>query len=243
MVSPSQPRMLAEPQLASGRNHTRVLIALGSPMECQLLLTALKRSRQQLDAAGCAVSRPEIIECLSRGNVDVALINADLEDGPLAGLDVLSQIQKSYRGIPVVTLFNSWNDDLILHAFRAGAMGVFCRTETKLDLLWKCIQAVHKGQVWANSVQLQLLLKALRKVTPVRVVPSPGTNLLTLRETQVATLAAEGLTTKEIAVKLSITEHTVSNNLFRIYNKLGISSRVELVLFLTKQEELHHAAS
>ena len=102
---------------------------------------------------------------------------------------------------------------------------------------------VHKGQVWANSVQLQLLLKALRKVTPVRVVPSPGTNLLTLRETQVATLAAEGLTTKEIAVKLSITEHTVSNNLFRIYNKLGISSRVELVLFLTKQEELHHTAS
>jgi len=239
MVSPSQPRMLTETQLAAGRNPTRVLIALGSPMDCQLLLAALKRSRQQLDAAGCAVSRPEIIQCLSRGNVDVALINADLEDGHLAGLDVLSQIHKSYRGIPVVTLLNSWNDDLILHAFRAGAMGVFCRREAKLDLLWKCIQAVHKGQVWANSIQLQLLLKALRKPTPVRVVPSPGTNLLTLRETQVATLAAEGLTSKQIAVELRITEHTVSNNLFRIYNKLGISSRVELVLFLAKQQELH----
>ncbi len=243
MVSPSQPRMLAEPQLATGRNPTRVLIALGSPMDCQLLLSALKRSRQQLDAAGCAVSRPEIIQCLRRGNVDVALINADLEDGRFAGLDVLSQIHESYRGIPVVTLFNAWNDDLIVHAFRAGAMGVFCRTETKLDLLWKCIHAVHKGQVWANSVQLQLLLKALRKTTPVRVVPSPGTNLLTQREAQVATLAAEGLPTKEIAVKLGITEHTVSNNLFRIYNKLGISSRVELVLFLMRQQELQQSAS
>jgi DNA-binding NarL/FixJ family response regulator len=243
MASPSQPRMLAESQLKAGRNPTRVLIALGSPMDCQLLLAALKESRQPLNAVACAVSRTEIVQCLSRGNVDVALINSDLEDGRLAGLDVLPEILASYRGTPVVMLFNAWNDDLIVHAFRAGAMGVFCRSETKLDMLWKCIDAVHNGQVWANSVQLQLLLRTLRKTTPIRVVPSPGMNLLTLRETQVATLAAEGSPTKEIAVKLGITEHTVSNNLFRIYNKLGISSRVELVLSLMKQQELHHTAS
>jgi two-component system nitrate/nitrite response regulator NarL len=243
MVSPSQPKMLAETQLEAGRNPTRVLVALGSPMDCQLLLAALKQSRQQLNPVACAVSRTEIVRCLSRGNVDVALINADLEDGQLAGLDVLSEIHASYRETPVVTLFNAWNDDLIVHAFRAGAMGVFCRSETRLDMLWKCIDAVHNGQVWANSVQLQLLLRTLRKTRPIRVVASLGVNLLTQRETQVATLAAEGLTTKEIAGKLTITEHTVSNNLFRIYNKLGISSRVELVLFLTKQQELHHTAN
>jgi two-component system nitrate/nitrite response regulator NarL len=60
-------------------------------------------------------------------------------------------------------------------------------------------------------------------------------NLLAMRETQVANLGAEGLSTKEIAKRLGITEHTVSNYLFRIYNKLGISSRVELVLYLMKQ--------
>jgi len=243
MASPSQPRMLTETPLKAGQNPTRVLVALGSPMECQLLLAALKQSRQQLNAVGYAVSRTQIVQCLSRGNVDVALINADLEDGRLAGLDVLSEIHSSYRGTPVVTLFDVWNDDLIVHAFRAGAMGVFCRSETKLEMLWKCINAVHKGQVWANSVQLRLLLRTLRKTTPIRVVPSPGKNLLTQRETQVATHVAEGLATKEIALKLGITEHTVSNNLFRIYNKLGISSRVELVLFLMKQQQLHHTAS
>jgi DNA-binding NarL/FixJ family response regulator len=53
---------------------------------------------------------------------------------------------------------------------------------------------------------------------------------------------AEGLSTKEIAKRLDITEHTVSNYLFRIYNKLGISSRVELVLYIMKQPEEHQAA-
>ena len=242
MVSPSQPRMLADTQSdAAGQNPTRVLLALGSPMDCQLLLTALRQSRHRLEPVACAVSRTEIMQCLSRVNVDVALIDADLNDGRLAGLDVLSQIHATYRGTSVVTLFNTWNDELIVHAFRAGAMGVFCRSETKLEMLWKCIEAVHKGQVWANSVQLQLLLSTLRKAPPVRVVPSPGTNLLTPRETQVASLVAEGFQTKEIAQKLGITEHTVSNNLFRIYNKLGISSRVELVLYLLKQQDLQRA--
>ena len=121
-------------------------------------------------------------------------------------------------------------------------MGVFCRSETKLEMLWKCIDAVHKGQVWANSVQLQLLLRTLRKTSPVRVVPSPGANSLTQRETQVASLVAEGFLTKEIANKLGIAEHSVSNNLFRIYNKLGVSSRVELVLYLLKRQELQRTA-
>ena len=237
MASPSSPRMLAETQLKAGRNTIRVLLGLGSPMDCQLLLAALKRSRQQLDPVACAVSKSDVMHCLSHGNVDVALINADLEDGRLAGLDVLSEIQTDCHKTPVVTLFDTWNDDLIVHAFRAGAMGVFCRSEKKLDMLWKCISAVHQGQVWANSVQLQLLLRTLRKETPIRPQSSPGMSLLGTRETHVAHLVAEGLATKEIAKKLGITEHTVNNYLFRIYNKLGISSRVELVLYLMKHQE------
>ena len=68
-------------------------------------------------------------------------------------------------------------------------------------------------------------------------------NLLAVRETQVANLVAEGLATKEIAKKLNITEHTVSNYLFKIYNKLGISSRVELVLYFMKHGEEREVAA
>ena len=95
--------MLAETQLKAGRSPIRVLIALGSPMDCQLLQAALKGSHQRLEAVACTVSRTDTLQCLSRGNVDVALINSDLEDGRLTGLNVLSEIHATYQSTPVVT--------------------------------------------------------------------------------------------------------------------------------------------
>jgi DNA-binding NarL/FixJ family response regulator len=235
--------MHAEIQLGISRRPIRVLVALESSMDCQLLLSASKRTRQQLSIVAWAVSRTDILHCFSGGNIDVALINADLEDGRLAGLEILTEIHASYPGTPLVMLFDAWHDDLILHAFRAGAKGVFCRTEKKIDMLWKCIAAVRQGQVWANSEQLQLLLNTLTKTKPIREPSSAGMKMLATRETHVADLVAEGLPNKEIALRLGITEHTVSNYLFRIYNKLGFSSRVELVLHIMKQREVYVAAS
>jgi len=242
MASRPSPRVLIHAPPRVSRRPIRVLVGLGSPMDCQLLQTALKRSQQQLSVVASAVSRTDILRCLSRGNVDVALINVDLEDGQFAGLKLLPEICATYQRTPVVMLFNSWNDELILRAFRAGAEGVFCRSERKLDMLWKCIAAVHRGQVWANSEQLHLLLESLRRSAPIRAVSPAGTNLLAIRENDVANLVAAGLPNKEIALRLGITEHTVSNYLFNIYNKLGISSRVELVLYVMKQREEHEAA-
>jgi two-component system nitrate/nitrite response regulator NarL len=240
----SQPHrvFLREPEQVC-RKQIRVLVALNTPMDCQLLETAAKRSRQRFDVVACAVSRHGILDCFSREDVDVALINADLEDGPLAGLDTLPEIRATYQRTPVVVLFDRWHDELILQAFRAGANGVFCRLETQLALLWKCIKAVHQGQVWANSGQLQLLLNALRRDPVVSVAPSPGMKSLAAREFQVSNLVAEGMPNREVALKLGLTEHTVSNYLFRIYNKLGISSRIELALYVMKDRERSDPAS
>jgi DNA-binding NarL/FixJ family response regulator len=243
MASRLSPGMLAKIPLKFSRRPCRALIALGSPMDCQLLLSASKRSREQMSVVASVVSRAEILHYFSQGNIDVALINVDLEDGRLAGLDVLTEIHATYPGTPIVMLFDTWQDDLILHAFRAGARGIFCRTEKKIDMLWKCIAAVRQGQVWANSEQLQLLLHTLRQATTIRAASSPGMNLLAKQETNVANLVAEALPNKEIALRLGITEHTVSNYLFSVYNKLGISSRVELVLLIMKQREELSAAS
>jgi DNA-binding NarL/FixJ family response regulator len=64
-----------------------------------------------------------------------------------------------------------------------------------------------------------------------------GRRLLTKREDEVVKLVADGLSNRHVAQKLGLTEHTVSNYLFRIYEKLGISSRVELVLYALKQRQ------
>jgi DNA-binding NarL/FixJ family response regulator len=243
MASRSSPRMLLQSPPKPRRSCIRVLIALDSPMDCKLLQNALRRFRRQFEIVACAVSKNDILHSFSRGNVDVALVNADLEDGRMAGLEILPELHASYQKTPVVILFDTWQDDLIMHAFRAGANGVFCRSEDKLDMLRRCINSVHEGQVWASSRQMQLLLNALRRAAPIRAAASPGMNMLAARETEVANLVAEGLSNREVALKLGISEHTVSNYLFRVYNKLGISGRVDLVLYILKRRDQQPAAS
>jgi DNA-binding NarL/FixJ family response regulator len=96
---------------------------------------------------------------------------------------------------------------------------------------------VHKGQIWANSHQLHLLLDTLTNAGPARVPGARGVGLLTNREAQVMQLITEGMTNREISLLLGITEHTVSNYLFRIFNKLGVSTRLELALYALKQPQ------
>lgn len=111
---------------------------------------------------------------------------------------------------------------------------MFCRAEP-LQTLSKCIHAVHQGQIWANSSQLRSVLEAFANATPLSVTNAQGRSLLTKREMDVVTLVVDGASNRDVAAKLGLTEHTVSNYLFRIYEKLGISSRVELVLYSLKR--------
>lgn len=122
--------------------------------------------------------------------------------------------------------------ELVLEAFRAGARGVFTCYESQFDALCKCISCVHGGQVWANAQQLNCLVDALAQAHTVRLADArQGSNLLSKREQQVVLLVAEGLSNHDIAQQLRLSDHTVKNHLFHIFEKLGISNRVELVLY------------
>ena len=194
----------------------------------------LLRFRLNSKVVTCAVSREQIIDAMKSQHVDIALVSENLEEGPLAGFRVLNDLRTSHPKTRVVILLNSLRDELVVDAFRGGAKGVFCRSET-WQRLCKCITCVHQGQIWANSHHLHCLLDALINSTPLRLVSSQGRRLLTKREDEVVKLVADGLSNRNVAQKLGLTEHTVSIYLFRIYEKLGISSRVELVLYALKQ--------
>jgi DNA-binding NarL/FixJ family response regulator len=215
----------------SDRRAIDLLIADGSPMDCQLLKSALTRSsRSSFRVVACAVSHDEIIRSMELHSPDVALICESLEDGPLTGFRVLRELRSSFPQTSAILLLKSATKDLVVDGFRAGARGVLCRAEP-LPALCKCINAVHQGQVWANSSQLRSVLDAFVSAAPLRQVSSPGRALLTKREAEVVKFVVDGHTNREAAEKLGLTEHTVSNYLFRIYEKLGISGRVELVLY------------
>ena len=213
-----------------------ILLADETPMGCQLLKNALVRSSSRFRVVECATSRAEIIQALSTRQVDVALVSEALEDGPLVGFQILSELRESFPKARLILLLKTASRELVVDAFRGGAKGVFCKSEP-IQALRKSIQAVHKGQIWANSHQLHLILEALVTAAPLRTKSLPKPSPLAKREDEVASLVAEGLSNREVGQKLGLSEHTVSNYLFRIYEKLGVSGRVELVLYILKQRQ------
>jgi len=212
-----------------------LVLAVESRMDGQLFKNALERPRQRLKVISCAVSKAEFATSVASHTLDVALVSESLQDGPLTGFHVLKDLHDLMPRIRPIMLLKSENDELVVDAFRAGAKGVFCRTEC-ISLLPKCIRAVHDGQIWANSRQLRSVMESLVSAAPLQFKAVSGRRLLTKREEDVAKLVVEGFSNREAAYKLGLTEHTVSNYLFKIYEKLGISSRVELVLYSLKNE-------
>ena len=98
---------------------------------------------------------------------------------------------------------------------------------------------MHEGQIWANNQNLDILLEFLTELKPLRLLKrGAGISRLTPREFEVVHLLAEGQSTREISQKLAVTEHTVRNYLSMIYDKLGVSSRVELALYAVTREDL-----
>ena len=229
--------MMKETASATDRSAPAInlLLAVESRMDGQLFKNALERPRQRLKVISCAVSKAEFATSVASHTLDVALVSESLQDGPLTGFHVLKDLHDLMPRIRPIMLLKSENDELVVDAFRAGAKGVFCRTEC-ISLLPKCIRAVHDGQIWANSRQLRSVMESLVSAAPLQFKAVSGRRLLTKREEDVAKLVVEGFSNREAAYKLGLTEHTVSNYLFKIYEKLGISSRVELVLYSLKNE-------
>jgi two-component system nitrate/nitrite response regulator NarL len=216
--------------LAPGGRAIRVLVADNSRMHARLLADALKRD-PALEALPFESDSSDLVAAAKAHNIDVLVISPTLDEQPSRGFEVLHELRARHLRTRAVLLLDSSKDDAILQAFRAGVRGVFGRTEP-IELLSKCVRCVHQGQVWANSKDLNVALGALANSPAVRAVNANGTSLLTERELQVVHCLSEGLTNREIAERLNLSRHTIKNYFFRIFDKLGVSSRVEL-LFMT----------
>lgn len=207
-----------------------VLVADNSPIHTQLLAEALKRDRA-LEVTTADSGVEGLLAAVSKRNVDVVVISSNLDEQVNKGFDVLRQLRAANRNLRSVVLLDSSKEEIVLEAFRAGARGIFGR-HGSLDALSKCIHCVHQGQIWGNSEEMSLVLEALASAPSVRAVDANGMDLLSKREKEVVQCLAEGLSNREIAEKLNLSQHTVKNYLFRVFDKLGVSSRIEL-LFMT----------
>ena len=208
----------------------RVLAADSTRMNTQMLADVLARDKR-FRVLETQLSAATILAVAASENPDVALLSPLLEDDPVLGFQVARQLHAAHPATRIVMLLDRSERSSAVEAFRAGASGIFCRTES-LKFLPRCITCVHAGQVWANSHELKYLLDALSEAMPAgRMRNTIDISILSKREQDVVGGVADGLSNREIAHRLKLTEHTVKNYLFRIFDKLGVSSRVEVVLY------------
>jgi len=206
-----------------------VLLADSKPMESQLLTGSLQH--RGFDVLSCSGEISSILEFVESGAVDVAVISCAVPHSGTADLTALRTLHLTHPQIPKICLMETESPQLAVQAFRSGARGLFCLADSSFQTFCDCIDRVHRGEIFATTDQLNCLLDSVCQVPALRVLSANGDNLLTSREEQVVALVADGLSNRDVAAELGLSEHTVKKYLFRIFEKLGISSRVELVLY------------
>jgi DNA-binding NarL/FixJ family response regulator len=220
-----------------GKNRAiRILVAGNIRIHAELLAEAVQRDRA-IKVVGCASSSREVIDIAARSSIDVAVISSHLDDQPDRGFEVLRELRSTHPGLRAIILLDSGKHQSVVNAFRAGAKGIFSKN-SPLTGLCKCIRCVHEGQIWASREELGLALDILTSAPAMRAVDAQGVSLLTKREQAVLECVAEGLATHEIAERLQLSKHTIKNYLTHIFDKLGVSNRVELLFFVLARSPL-----
>jgi DNA-binding NarL/FixJ family response regulator len=213
-----------------GSDFVSIVVADSTRIHTQLLADALRNDRG-LQVVAETSNSEELLEAITRVPIDVVVISHNLDDQPGLGIRVLREMRALRPQIKGVILLDSSKPQDVLECFRAGAKGIFSKQE-RLESLCKCIRSVHEGQIWARSVDLDQALEALANSPRVHATNHKGIDLLSERERQVVQHLAGGMTNREIAQALDLSPHTIKNYLFRIFDKLGVSNRTEL-LYLT----------
>lgn len=215
-----------------------MLIADSNLTQSQLLGSALRR-QSGFTVACCESELYNCLHALELSPVDVILwANRLVSDSFCQDVEALRSVHQKHPQTSLVLLVDTYDRDLVIGALRAGVRGLFCRASQPFKALCKCIHVVHEGQFWMNNEQLTYLIDALEYGPKLHVTNFHGEFLLTAREEQVVAQVAAGLANIAIAHHLGVAENTVKKRLLRIFDKLGVSNRVELVLYALTQREI-----
>jgi len=223
--------MLKDKSLPHNGVRIVVLVADSTPLTAGLMAEALRRDRT---LTVVATEKMAVLTAATNLRPDIVLLSEKLQTAGGKRFAVLKRLREIVPETRTILLLDSEDREVVVEAFRSGARGVFSRDEP-LKMLNRCVRQVYHGQLWASDQQLEYLLAALAAAPAPQLVDANGTRLLSNHEEAVVRCLARGLTNLQIARELKVTQNTVKNYLFRIFNKLGVSSRVEVVLYAADQ--------
>jgi two-component system, NarL family, nitrate/nitrite response regulator NarL len=209
----------------------RVLIVDRDSMSGDLLANALTHGTS---CQATTIRPPDLLRSLANNAIDLVVVSGEIHSDSGDGFDLATRVGRSYPDVSIVVLLHAPTNESVIKAFRTGARGVFSRQQPMTEF-FDCVEHVRKGYIWAGKEETNSLIEAFKSIPTFNLASSRDSSTLTARELQVVHCAAKGKTNKVIASELRLSEHTVKNYLFRAFEKLGVSSRVELLFYLTLQ--------
>ena len=178
----------------------------------------------------------QVLEILQQHQPDILLL--DLKMPGLDGLATLQRLQIAKNKTRVIVLTASDDKNEFVQAMKLGTSGIVLK-QTATELLIKSIRKVHAGEIWLDSHTTAAVIRQFvaNDEPPAMPPPPPAATRdrerspLSQREREIVALVAQGFKNKEMAEKMFISEQTVKNHLHNIFDKLGVSDRLELALY------------
>lgn len=189
-------------------------------------VAAYLAKKQDLEIVG-EVADPTLLSCIiDKTNPDVLVLDAHMPGHKI--IKTAKQLHKQYPQLRILILSAYDRHEYIVGLLKAGAAGYVLKSDS-LEMLVQAIRAIATGQEWLSPRVVEILIESVRSNNHSQI-------MLTTREKEVLKLITMGCKNSEIAERLVITVQTVKNHVSNIFNKLGVESRVEAVLFAVNHD-------
>ncbi len=219
------PIVTEEPQPESGKRPVRIILA-----DSQAIFRAGLRKifalEDDLRVVAQAETFAQTISAAGKFEADVILLESSLAPNPGEAITELSQAAPAAK---VVVVTSQPTQDETLEFYRRGAQGIVSRT-VEPELLMHCLRKVAGGEPWLDEKSANWVLQAYRSQGLQATAARPHVHL-TPKEMQIVSCVTQGMKNKEIATRVGTTEQVVKNYLRKVYDKLGVSDRLELALY------------
>ena len=185
---------------------------------------------EDLRVVAQAETLAQVFSAVAKFPADVLLFESRISSNPL---EAATELLKRAPDVKMIVITGDVDADQTVEYLRRGVRGIVTRSIAP-DLLVKCVRKVAEGETWLDNRGVNWMVEAYRSQATLLTAPRPK-NRLSDKELLIVSCVAQGMRNKEIAQQVGTTEQVVKNYLRKVYDKLGVSDRLELALYC-----IHH---
>ena len=216
----------------------RILIADRQDMFREVLRRMLEL-QPDFSVVGDTDDGERLVKLVAEQKPDILFLDLDL--GKISGPEALQKIASLHTGVRAIILTDAAGNSIIARALLWGVYGIV-RKEDPTHLLFKSIRTVMNGQYWVNHTEVVEIVQNMRSLAAtVEQRAQQQARSLSSQQQRIIEAIVAGCTNKDIAQEMSLSERTVKYHLTRIFEKLGVSGRMELARHSLKNKVVREA--